>query len=132
MTALEKYIWIVRTLYNKGDRGLSLKELNDKWIHDETISNGEPLPRQAFDRWKGNILMILGVNIECRLKGGNRYYISNPECLSEGGLVRWLLDTLSKIRNSLVFSNIALFTGGFCLSNHPRYIDGCQASVSLI
>lgn len=21
MTALEKYIWIVRTLYNKGDRG---------------------------------------------------------------------------------------------------------------
>lgn len=42
MTALEKYIWIVRTLYNKGDRGLSLKELNDKWIHDENISNGEP------------------------------------------------------------------------------------------
>ena len=40
--------------------------------------------------------------------------------------------TLSKIRNSLVFSNIAYFTGGFCLSNHPRYIDGCQASVSLI
>ena len=69
MTALEKYIWIVRTLYNKGDRGLSLKELNDKWIHDENISNGEPLPRQTFDRWKGNILMILGVNIECRLKG---------------------------------------------------------------
>lgn len=45
---------------------------------------------------------------------------------------RHLLDTLSKIRNSLVFSNIAYFTGGFCLSNHPRYIDGCQASVSLI
>ena len=49
MTALEKYFWILRTLYNKGDRGLSLKELNDKWIHDENISNGEPLPRQTFD-----------------------------------------------------------------------------------
>lgn len=43
MTALEKYFWILRTLYHKGDRGLSLKELNDKWIHDENISNGEPL-----------------------------------------------------------------------------------------
>lgn len=95
MTALEKYIWIVRTLYNKGDRGLSLKELNDKWILDENISNGEPLPRQTFDRWKGNILMTFGVNIECRLKGGYRYYISNPECLSKGGLIRWLLDTYS-------------------------------------
>ena len=95
MTALEKYFWILRTLYHKGDRGLSLKELNDKWIHDENISNGEPLPRQTFDRWKGNILMMFGVNIECRLKGGYRYYISNPECLSKGGLIRWLLDTYS-------------------------------------
>ena len=36
--------------------------------------------------------MTLGVNIECRLKGGYRYYISNPESLSNGGLSRWLLD----------------------------------------
>ena len=40
MTVLEKYFWIVNTIYNKGERGLSLKELNDKWIHDENISNG--------------------------------------------------------------------------------------------
>ena len=87
MTVLEKYFWIVNTIYNKGERGLSLKELNDKWMHDENISNGEPLPRQTFDRWKGNILMTFGVNIECRLKGGYRYYISNPECLSKGGVM---------------------------------------------
>lgn len=47
MTALEKYIWIVRTLYNKGDRGLSLKELNDKWIMTrtsamESLCHGKP------------------------------------------------------------------------------------------
>lgn len=95
MTTLEKYIWVVNALYKKGERGLSLKELNDKWRHDENISNGEPLPRQTFDRWKGNILMTFGVDIECRLKGGYRYYISNPECLSERGLSRWLLDTYS-------------------------------------
>ena len=34
MTVLEKYFWIVNTIYNKGECGLSLKELNDKWIHD--------------------------------------------------------------------------------------------------
>ena len=38
MTVLEKYFWIVNTIYNNGDSGLSLKELNDKWIHDENIS----------------------------------------------------------------------------------------------
>lgn len=56
MTTLEKYIWVVNALYKKGERGLSLKELNDKWMRNENISNGEPLPRQTFDRWKGNIL----------------------------------------------------------------------------
>lgn len=53
MTALEKYIWIVRTLYNKGDRGLSLKELNDKWIHQQwrafATANLRPVERKHSD-----------------------------------------------------------------------------------
>lgn len=57
MTILEKYIWVINALYNRGEHGLSLKELNDRWIRDINVSNGEPLHRQTFDRWKGNILM---------------------------------------------------------------------------
>ena len=79
MTTLEKYIWVVNALYRAGSHGLSLKELSDKWKLDESISYGEPLPRQTFNRWKDNILMSLGVNIDCRLKGGYRYYISNHD-----------------------------------------------------
>lgn len=97
MTTLEKYIWVVNALYRAGSHGLSLKELSDKWERDESISCGEPLPRQTFNRWKDNILMSLGVNIDCRLKGGYRYYISNPESLANGGLLRWLLDTYSTV-----------------------------------
>ena len=95
MTTLEKYIWVVNALYRAGSRGLSLKELSDKWKRDDSVSYGEPLPRQTFNRWKDNILMSLGVNISCRLKGGYRYYISNPESLAEGELSRWLLDAYS-------------------------------------
>lgn len=105
MTTLEKYVWIVSTLYRAGDRGLSLKELNEKWMNDENVSNGEPLPRQTFDRWKGNILMSLGVDIDCRRKGGYRYYISNPDSLKSGELSRWLLDTFATA-NSLSHSTV--------------------------
>lgn len=31
MTFLEKYIWVVNTLSHAGEKGLSLKELNEKW-----------------------------------------------------------------------------------------------------
>ena len=93
MSILNKYIWIVNTLYQAGERGLSLKELNEKWIHNEDLSYGEPIPRQTFDRWKGNILDLLGIIIECHTKGGYRYYIENPEVLTNGELSRWLFDT---------------------------------------
>lgn len=93
MTTLEKYIWVTNTLYNAGDKGLTIKELNEKWVYDKTISNGKPLPRQTFDRWKGCILMAFGIIIDCRWENGYRYYISNPEDLRKGELCRWLLDT---------------------------------------
>lgn len=97
MSILNKYIWVVDTLHQAGERGISLKELNEKWVRNETLSCGEPIPRQTFDRWKGNILDLLGVIIECHTKGGYRYYIENPEILSDCKLSRWLLDTYSTV-----------------------------------
>lgn len=97
MSILNKYIWVVDTLHQAGERGISLKELNEKWVRNEVLSCGEPIPRQTFDRWKGNILDLLGVIIECHTKGGYRYYIENPEILSDCKLSRWLLDTYSTV-----------------------------------
>ncbi len=94
MTLMNKYIWVVNILLRAGQRGLSLKEINEKWVHTEQ-SGGCPIPRQTFDRWKGGILDALGIVIECKTKGGYRYYIYNPAILEHGELSRWLLDTYS-------------------------------------
>ncbi len=96
MSLLNKYIWVVNTLFRAGERGLSLKELNEKWLRND-MSYGEPISRQSFDRWKGGILDMMGVIIECHLKGGYRYYIYNPEILKDGQLNRWLLDTYTTV-----------------------------------
>lgn len=79
------------------------------------MSRGEPIPRQTFDRWKGGILDIFGVVIECNLSDAYRYYIYNPEVLAEGELQRWLLDSFStanslsqhtSLRNRIIVENI--------------------------
>ena len=31
MTILEKYIWVINTIFHAGEKGLSLKELNQQW-----------------------------------------------------------------------------------------------------
>ncbi len=105
MSTLNKYIWVVDTLYNAGERGLSLKELNAKWLRKD-ISNGEPIIRQTFNRWKDGILDTMGVVIECNLYDEYRYFISNPEVLQNGEVSKWMLDTYTTI-NSLQ-QNIAI------------------------
>lgn len=44
MTFLEKYIWVVNTLSHAGEKGLSLKELNEKWLlnEDPVMANQSP------------------------------------------------------------------------------------------
>ncbi len=105
MSLINKYIWIINTLHQAGERGLSLKELNEKWVEID-ISYGEPISRQTFDRWKGGILDMMGIVIECHLKGGYRYYIYNPEILKSGELNGWLLDTYTTA--NALSQNIAL------------------------
>lgn len=91
MPQIQKYIWVINTILNNGK--ITLKELNEKWKANVDLSGGLDLPRQTFDRWKGSILDLFGIIIECERRGGYKYYIENPEVLENGELRKWLLDT---------------------------------------
>lgn len=91
MSLIQKYIWVIKTIHRSGR--ITLKELNEKWRQNVDLSRGENLPRQTFDRWKGGILDMFGIVIDCEQRGRYHYYIANPEVLSEGELRTWLLDT---------------------------------------
>lgn len=83
MPQIQKYIWVINTILNNGK--ITLKELNEKWKANVDLSGGLDLPRQTFDRWKGSILDLFGIIIECERRGGYKYYIENPEVLENGG-----------------------------------------------
>ena len=91
MSLILKYIWVVKTIHRAGR--ITLKELNEKWRANVDLSRGEDLPRQTFGRWKGGILDLFGILIDCEQRGGYHYYIANPKELSEGKLRTWLLNT---------------------------------------
>ena len=91
MSLIQKYIWVIKTIHRSGR--ITLKDLNEKWRQNIDLSRGENLPRQTFDRWKGGILDMFGIVIDCEQHGKYHYYIANPEVLSEGELRTWLLDT---------------------------------------
>ncbi len=94
MEILTKLVWVVNELNEAGDRGLSLKELNKRW-QDSYQSDGKPIPRQTFTRWKDTISSTFGISIKCSQHPHYRYYIPHREFPKEETLRCWLLDTYS-------------------------------------
>ncbi|HEY9543018.1 MULTISPECIES: helix-turn-helix transcriptional regulator [Bacteroidales] len=95
MTTLKKYIWVANELLRAGERGISLRELNERWVRNTDLSCGVEIPRKTFDRWKWAIEDLFGISIENQGRGEYRYYFRNPEKMQQGSLARWLLETYS-------------------------------------
>ena len=93
MTQTEKYIWLLNTIHRSRGRGLSLKEISDKWR--DYMAKEKPLDRATFNRWKAAIELQFKVDIKCNKSGGYRYYIANPEDIEDDKVSKWLLDSVS-------------------------------------
>ena len=104
------YIWIVNTLRQHGR--LTLGRLKELWVEQE-VAEGNPLPRSSFNKYRGSILDMFGLVIEC--DKANRYYISNPEELEGDQTKQWMLSTImtgftlsdsSAIKDSILLENV--------------------------
>ena len=95
MSLIQKYIWVVKTIY-RAER-ITLKELNRLWQENIDLSGGMKLSRQTFDRWKGGILEMFGIIIDCEQRGSYNYFIANPQALRDGEIRNWLLDTYGTV-----------------------------------
>ena len=98
---LKNYIWLINTIYHS--RGISLEEINERWIKND-MSDGEPLSRATFNRYKEAIEEIFDLTIDCQRKGGYLYSIKNESILKSNKYQNWLLDTLS-VSNMLIESD---------------------------
>ena len=83
-----RYIWLLNTLLDSDP--LSFEEIALLW-KDDPLSDGE-LPLRTFHEHRKGIKEMFGVEIECNKTDGFRYYVKNPEVLSQERLATWLLN----------------------------------------
>lgn len=83
---LRTILWIVSML-DRHHR-LSLKEINELWVADESISGGLAIDRRTFYNYLMAIGDLLKVVIECDRKDGNRYFIAARE---DSKMTEWLM-----------------------------------------
>ena len=120
-----QYIWIINTL--RAYRKLTLEELNQKWI-DDGVADGNPLYRSSFNRHRDAIQDMFGIIIDCERKT-HKYYISNPEVLSDGSISQWLFSTLAVHG---VLADCAAIKDRIILENVPageEYLDTIKRAI---
>ncbi len=105
---IDKYVWLMNTIRKAGENGITFKEMNEVWLRKDNqhLSDGLELLERTFHKWRKAIREQFHVEIECRRKGGYRYYIANPEVLQGRDLSNWLIDTIGV--SQLLMNNITL------------------------
>ena len=88
---VDKYIWLIRLLAGRGERGLSLGEIGAR--HEDRY--GETYPRRTFNNHRSAIMDIFGIPIECN-RSTRRYYIPYAEdAVDADDTVRWMINTFT-------------------------------------
>ena len=86
-----KYIWLIQTITAAGDRGLTLREISDKYErrYDQAYS------RRTFNNHRLAIQEIFGFDIVCD-RGTNAYSIPfSEEVMDNDKSVEWLVNTFT-------------------------------------
>ena len=86
-----KYIWLIQTLSASGERGLTLREISDKYER----RYDQPYSRRTFNNHRLAIADIFGIDIICD-RGTNRYSIPySDEVMDNDKSVGWLVNTFT-------------------------------------
>ncbi len=89
-----RYIWLVDTILRGGERGITLEEINRRWMQSQYNETGERYPDRSFHRHKNAIKEMFDIDIECD-KRTERYTIPNADDLDNDGVRHWLLNTFA-------------------------------------
>ena len=89
-----RYIWLVDNILRAGERGITLEEINRRWMRSQYNETGENYPERSFHRHKNAIKEMFDIDIECDKRTGC-YTIANADDMNHGGVRTWLLNTFA-------------------------------------
>jgi len=110
---IDKYVWLIQTFIDAGDRGLTLDEIVSKWgrRYDALYS------RRSFNNHREAIAEIFGIEIECN-RSNNRYFIRyGQDAIDQQSSIGWLINTFTV--NNLLSLGRERLSGRVSLENIP-------------
>lgn len=70
---LKNYLWLIETIYNAGDEGLTLEEISKQWQASGILSS-QSLSRDTFNKRRSAIKNLFGIKMKCTRRNSKYYY----------------------------------------------------------
>ena len=110
---LEKYIWLIQTIRRQAEHGITLAQLQDKWMD----KFNEEYARRTFNNHREAILEVFNIEIKCN-RSNNSYFIESQNNDKKiGGDASWLVDTFSV--NRILTTSSTKLTGRISVEEVP-------------
>lgn len=88
----KRYLWLVETISNAGESGITLAEIQGKWMRSSINDDGQELIDRTFHNHKNAILQQFDIEIKCNKL--NCYYIDRED-LYHNKIIGWLKDSIA-------------------------------------
>lgn len=88
----KRYLWLVEIISNAGENGITLSDIQDKWMRSSINDEGQELIDRTFHNHKNAILQQFDIEIKCNNQ--NCYYIDREE-LYNNRIIDWMKDSIA-------------------------------------
>lgn len=78
----------------KGGKYLRFREIEKRWLEDESMSDYGDLTKRKFHLYKDMLKRRFGVSIGCKDKMGYAYYITNADIYDDPNVPEFMLNTM--------------------------------------
>ena len=121
---IDKYLWLIQTLVDAGERGLSLEEIATRW----GSRFGTPYPRRTFNNHRSAISDLFGIEVVCD-RSTNRYHM-DEFAIDTRQSIGWLVNTFTV--NSLLTTGKERLSGRVSVEDIPsghRFLTGIMEAM---
>lgn len=98
-TTFKRLIWLLDTIVKAGDKGITRREISERWQAATELSGGEEYALRTFrNHIDRDIPQMFDIEIECTK--AHTYRIKYPDDLKRDALTGWMLETIS-LKNAI-------------------------------
>ena len=128
----KRYIWLVDTVRSAGTRGITYKEINEKWLHSSLNDDGSEYALRTFHDHMDAVSEMFDIDIVCDRRD-NTYHIEDVYD-EYGSMKKSLIDAMvlnNTIKENPGLTGCVVFNDNFMQNSLPELLRAVKYHITI-